>query len=194
MHARTRDHHRPVSQAADQVVAWKNQVREKPADEDEAKAFLADYQQSPPETVTAVVVVDTATSQVRSGIDRVKVEFAELPSALVDELIADGRLMNAAGGFLAQDPRLIPYLTSMANLRASWGCRSPFSSASSRNRDLPDLTGAGVSLYSPLDKWRVGIDAMRSIRVGLALYLYEFRSIGYSPSANTGGAARAARR
>ncbi|MBI4032116.1 Maf family protein [Candidatus Berkelbacteria bacterium] len=106
---------------SDQVVAWHDEIREKPADEAQARAFLVDYQQAAPETVTAVVVVNTETGVEKVGLDRVQVEFSPLPKALVDELIAEGSLMHAAGGFLAQDPLLTPFLTIHGELESVMG-------------------------------------------------------------------------
>jgi septum formation protein len=95
---------------SDQVVVWQGTIREKPAHAEEARAFLRGYAEGPAETVTAVVVTNTATGVRQQGIDRATVWFRRIPEAVIDQIIARGEVFTHAGGFSITDPLLEAYI------------------------------------------------------------------------------------
>lgn len=95
---------------SDQVVAWNGRILEKPENNQEEREFLRGYATHPAETVTAVVVVNTATGKRRDGVSRAKVWFRDIPAHIVDELIAIRDVFSHAGGFSIKDPLLQDYI------------------------------------------------------------------------------------
>lgn len=97
----------------DQVVVWGGQVREKPADKDEAVRFLSDYSENLVQTVTAVVVTDTATSRTRHAVDVATVYFHEIPDEAVIAAVERGDVMHSCGAFTLEDPSIAPYVEAV---------------------------------------------------------------------------------
>jgi len=95
---------------SDQVVVWQGTIREKPEHADKAHAFLRSYAEAPAETVTAVVVTNTATGVRRQGVDLARVWFRRIPEAVIDQVIAQGEIFSYAGGFSITDPLLAAYI------------------------------------------------------------------------------------
>jgi septum formation protein len=95
---------------SDQVVIWQGKIREKPAHTEEARAFLRGYAEGPAETVTAVVVTNTATGVRRQGVDRATVWFHRIPEGVIEQVIAQGDIFAHAGGFSITDPLLEAYI------------------------------------------------------------------------------------
>ena len=89
---------------SDQVDICNGEIREKPKDAEQAREFLRSYNKYPAETVTAVVVVNTANQKRKDGMDIVKVYFHPLPENKINELIANGCIFSCAGGFCINDP------------------------------------------------------------------------------------------
>jgi septum formation protein len=95
---------------SDQVVVWQGTIREKPVYAEEARAFLRSYAESPAETVTAVVVTNTATGLRQQGVDRATVWFRRIPEEVIAQVIAQGDIFAHAGGFSITDPLLEAYI------------------------------------------------------------------------------------
>jgi septum formation protein len=95
---------------ADQVVVWRGTIREKPAHAEEVRAFLQGYAEGPAETVTAVVVTNTATGVRQQGVDRATVWFRRIPEKVITQVIARGDVFAHAGGFSITDPLLEAYI------------------------------------------------------------------------------------
>lgn len=89
---------------SDQVDVCSGEIREKPVDEKQAREFLQNYNKYPVETVTAVVVINTANQKKAEGIDVAKVFFKPLSENKIDEIINDGCVFTCAGGFCINDP------------------------------------------------------------------------------------------
>jgi septum formation protein len=94
---------------SDQVVLYKGQVREKPVNEKEAREFLLSYKDTGPETLGAVVVVNTETGKRASGLQTSKICFKPFPIDIINEHINSGMALRGAGGFSIQDPILRDY-------------------------------------------------------------------------------------
>jgi len=84
---------------SDQVVVWEGEIREKPENEKEVKEFLEGYNAYPAETVTAVVVTNTATGKQAEGVDIAKVHFLSFSEKDINEIIKEGGVFHLAGGF-----------------------------------------------------------------------------------------------
>jgi septum formation protein len=95
---------------ADQVVAHGGQIREKPGSADEARHFMRTGSDGPSETVSAVVVTDSATGRRAAGVDIVRIYLRPLPEALIEDRIADGEVFYCAGALRIEDPLIEPYI------------------------------------------------------------------------------------
>ena len=95
---------------ADQVVECAGEVREKPESEAEARRYLASYLTEPAQTNSAVVVTNTRTGKQAEGIDIAQTYFKFIPDSVVDELIADGAILESAGAFIIENPITAPYV------------------------------------------------------------------------------------
>ncbi len=107
---------------ADQVVAFRGQIREKPECEAECRMYLKSYEDEPACTVTAVVITNTATGKQVSGVDIAKQWFLPIPDDIVSRVLSKGDIMYCSGGFMVcfvcvcalhpqiDDPDFAPYL------------------------------------------------------------------------------------
>ena len=95
---------------SDQVVVCNGELREKPRSAEEVRRYLASYAHYPAQTNTAVVVHNTATGKCVEGLDIACVYYQPLPETVVEQLIAEGGVFSAAGGFLVEDPLAEPYI------------------------------------------------------------------------------------
>lgn len=89
---------------SDQVVVWNRTIREKPENEAQAREYLGRAAEHPSETVTAMVVINTATGKQAEGVDVAKVYFSDIPEEIISRLIEEGNIFNQAGGFSIDDP------------------------------------------------------------------------------------------
>jgi septum formation protein len=88
---------------ADTVVLWKDEVREKPKDKEEATEFLRGYNEAPAVVVTGVVVTDLVTSKMSSAADKATVHFKHHSDEEISRLVVDGHVLNYAGAFTLLD-------------------------------------------------------------------------------------------
>jgi septum formation protein len=85
-------------------------LREKPESEEQAREYLTSYGDRPAQTNTAVVVTNTQTKKQAEGLDIARVFFREIPSDVIDQLIAGGLVMKTSGGFIIEHPLINPYI------------------------------------------------------------------------------------
>ncbi len=95
---------------SDQVVVCQGVIREKPIGASQAREFLESYSHYPAETVTAVVVTNTATNVQAEAVDVAKIFFKPLPAELIDRLVATDYTYRLSGGFAADNPLLVHYI------------------------------------------------------------------------------------
>jgi septum formation protein len=95
---------------ADSVVIYKNELREKPKDEDQAREFLRSYGDGPVEVVSAVYIVNTQTGKTASGLESGKFYFHKVPEKVIHELVLMGRVMEGVGAFDIDDPAIQRYI------------------------------------------------------------------------------------
>jgi septum formation protein len=98
---------------SDQVVSFNGVIREKPGDVNEARHFLETLHECPNKCVSSVVVTNTQTLSQVVGQDAPMVYMNKLPSPIIDELIAEGRVLTQAGGFGIENPIIKPYIKSI---------------------------------------------------------------------------------
>ena len=98
---------------ADQVVGWKDEIREKPESTEQASEYLRTYYLAPAYTTSAVAVTNTATGKRVAGVNVVKIIFRQIPEDVIEKLIKEGSIFSRAGGYEVRDPLLMPYMKSM---------------------------------------------------------------------------------
>lgn len=94
----------------DTVVIYKDQLFEKPVDENDARRMLESYGSSPAEVLTGVAVTNTATGKTTSGTESAKVYFHKIPSPRIEEMIKHGQIFDFAGAFHPDDPAIKPFI------------------------------------------------------------------------------------
>lgn len=94
----------------DHVVVHNGIVREKPSTIEEARHFLQSYSGSCAVNISAVVVTNTGSKKQVEGVDTATVFFREIPVNVIDSILAERKVLSAAGGFIVQDPLLTPYI------------------------------------------------------------------------------------
>lgn len=104
---------------SDQVVVYQGEIREKPENEIEARAFLESYDGSFAETVTSVVVTDLVTGKRAEGVDIAKVYFTSFSQHDIEELILDGRVFHIAGGFSIDGEKWVDHIDRIEGTRDS---------------------------------------------------------------------------
>jgi septum formation protein len=104
---------------ADQVVECAGEMREKPESIEEARRYLASYATEPAQTNSAVVVTDVRTGGQAAGIDIATTYFKPFPESTIDDLIADGAILESAGAFLIEHPLIQPYIDHIEGTRDS---------------------------------------------------------------------------
>jgi septum formation protein len=105
-----RIHHEAILITSDQVVVCNGTILEKPENEAQAREYLHRYATFPAQTVTAVVVTNTATGRRAEGIDVARVVFREIPNDVIDGFLRSADVFRHAGGFSIEDPLLKDYI------------------------------------------------------------------------------------
>jgi len=98
---------------ADQVVGWKEEIREKPENAQQAREYLRTYYLAPAYATSAVAVTNTATGKRVSGVNVVKIIFRQIPEDVIEKLIEEGSIFSRAGGYEVRNPVLMPYIKNM---------------------------------------------------------------------------------
>src|SRR3989338_10915188 len=96
---------------SDQVVVFDGAIREKPENREEALMFLRGYSPSGcVETVTAVVVTNTATGHSEEGVDVARIWFRAIPTDIIVKYIDTGEAYIHGGGFDHEHELLAPFV------------------------------------------------------------------------------------
>lgn len=104
---------------ADQVVVCDGVIRGKPENTDQAREFIRSYGKYPMETVSAVVVTNTATGKRAEGIDVARIFFHPIPENVIEEAIAIGRVLHCAGAMRCEDPPLSAFVSRFEGTKDS---------------------------------------------------------------------------
>jgi hypothetical protein len=89
---------RTVGRPLVKVVIHKGVIREKPASEEQARAFIRSYADEPATTVGACVCVCLDTSVSYKDVEVNSAEISAIPERSIDALIKEGMVFNCAGG------------------------------------------------------------------------------------------------
>lgn len=95
----------------DQVVVHQGRILEKPASEEEARAFIKSYANSFASTVGSVMCTALSTGRSSSAVDVADVYMVELPGENVNQLVEEGIIFRCAGGLMVEHPLVAPYVT-----------------------------------------------------------------------------------
>jgi septum formation protein len=96
--------------AADQVVVWNNQLREKPQSKEQAAQWLTHYHQHPALVINGIYVINTTNGMHAQTAETGICEFAPIPQDIAHHIAQKGNMMDAAGGFKVADPDVAPYV------------------------------------------------------------------------------------
>ncbi|MEY4744364.1 MAG: hypothetical protein RL272_309 [Candidatus Parcubacteria bacterium] len=99
---------------SDQVAVFRGEVREKPASETEAVRWLRQYSGTGVDTVTTVVVTDTATRRSIHGTHQATAHFAPLPPKAIADAVVRGHVLHSCGAFTIDDPHIGPYVGGLS--------------------------------------------------------------------------------
>ncbi|XP_022765694.1 maf-like protein DDB_G0281937 isoform X4 [Durio zibethinus] len=101
---------------SDQVVIYEGVVREKPANEKEAREFIQGYSGGHAATVGSVLVTNLKTGFRKGAWDRVEIYFHEIPDEIIEKLIEEGTVLHVAGGLIIEHPLIKPYVKQVVSL------------------------------------------------------------------------------
>jgi len=104
---------------ADQVAVCNGKICEKPNNQKEAREFIRAYRTYPMETVSSVVVTNLETGQRAEGVDVAKVYFKDFPESVIDEAIANGRVMHCSGAMRCEEPPFSNYIEKFEGTKDS---------------------------------------------------------------------------
>eukprot|EP01080_Neovahlkampfia_damariscottae_P009517 gene9517-1724_t len=112
-----KDHPESILITCDQIVLFKDKVREKPEDIEEAKNFLRSYEFGPAVCVNGIVVTNTKTKKTVCGYNRASIHFKKIPEDVIDKLIKEGDAMNCSGGFASEEENMQPFIEKIEGTR-----------------------------------------------------------------------------
>ncbi|XP_016748602.1 7-methyl-GTP pyrophosphatase isoform X2 [Gossypium hirsutum] len=92
------------------VVVYEGVVREKPANEKEAREFIKGYSGGHAATVGSVIVTNLKTGFRKGEWDRVEIYFHKIPDEIIEKLIEEGAVLHVAGGLIIEHPLIMPYV------------------------------------------------------------------------------------
>lgn len=95
---------------SDQVVVCNGEIIEKPESAEEERRFLHLYAEHPSQTITSIVVTNTATGMRKEDIDTSTVWFLPFPDDIIECAIKEGKVFAWAGGYNIIDPLFAPYV------------------------------------------------------------------------------------
>lgn len=98
---------------ADQVIVWNGEIREKPENEEQAKAYLCSLHEAPSRIVNGIAVTNTATGKQLALNDISIVAFRQILDEDIHYIIKTGKVFSWAGGFATEDPLFVPYVESI---------------------------------------------------------------------------------
>ena len=93
----------------DQIVLFQNEIRNKPEDETEARAFLESYQDGAiVQTISAVVATHVPSGRQSGEIDLCTVHWSGIPPSAIDNFLeSKPGIYHSCGGFLIEDPDFV---------------------------------------------------------------------------------------
>lgn len=110
----------------DQVVLFKDTIREKPESETEAVQFLSSYSDQMVSTISGVVVTHFPSMVQRSGVDVAKVYWKTISPQIVRKVVNKNEIYKSAGGFKIEDDDLNPLIRRIEGTESSNCCCFPY--------------------------------------------------------------------
>jgi septum formation protein len=104
---------------SDQVACSNGEIIEKPQNADDVRRFLTLIGGNLTQTVTAVVVANTKTGERKEGVDIGTVWFRKFPKDFIEQIVANPRTYELAGGFDIDDPLFEAYVDRIEGERES---------------------------------------------------------------------------
>ena len=104
---------------ADQVVTQGPvgpgaRILEKPESAEEFRAVARSYVDSPPSTVSGLVVTNLGTGARARGVDVVEIRFGSpFPDSTLETLLAEGDVFYCAGGIMVEHSLVTPHIQEM---------------------------------------------------------------------------------
>ncbi|XP_027150640.1 maf-like protein DDB_G0281937 isoform X2 [Coffea eugenioides] len=96
--------------AADTVVVYEGNIREKPSSKDEARHYIKGYSGGCAATVSSVVITNLKSGIRKGEWDKVEIRFQDIPDQVIDSLIEEGNVLNVAGALIIEHPLILPYV------------------------------------------------------------------------------------
>ena len=103
----------------DQVVCWRNEIMEKPVDDEEAKRFIKRFHLHPVRTVGSIVLTNCVSNKRVEGVDNCTIHFSEIPEHVIDRMVADGEVVHCCGALMIEHPLIRPYIRSIEGSEAA---------------------------------------------------------------------------
>ncbi|XP_024973215.1 maf-like protein DDB_G0281937 isoform X1 [Cynara cardunculus var. scolymus] len=97
----------------DQVVVYEGTIREKPANDEEARQFIKGYSGKHAATVSSVFVTNLTTGFTKGDCDKVEIHFHDIPDHVIDKLLEEGLVLNVAGALIIEHPLIVPYVKEL---------------------------------------------------------------------------------
>jgi predicted house-cleaning NTP pyrophosphatase (Maf/HAM1 superfamily) len=104
---------------ADQIVLFKDEVREKPENRDEAIHFLSSYSCDKVSTISAVVATHFPSGRQAYEVDIATVYWKEIPSDAIHRVVDRAQIFTSAGGALHHAYIIYPSFISGGTLAAN---------------------------------------------------------------------------
>lgn len=99
-----------IALSADQVVAVAGTIRGKPPTRERAREYLESYRHHYAETISAIVVANTATGHRAIGVDRARIFINPLDDETIEKILDEGTVFHCAGGFAIDHPLMAPFV------------------------------------------------------------------------------------
>lgn len=96
--------------AADQVIVWGEELREKPASKEQAYEWLCHYSLHPAHVINGIYVLNTNTHKSAGALETSHCYFKEIPHDVAHMLVEKGDVLDAVGGFKVDNRDLKPYI------------------------------------------------------------------------------------
>ncbi len=95
---------------SDQVTLYKDEIREKPIDMQQTRAFIDSYSGDKASTITAIVITNLNSGKQFAETDLATIYFKEIPETARETIIQECDLLNCSGGFVIDHPLAEPYI------------------------------------------------------------------------------------
>lgn len=95
---------------ADQVIVCNGRILEKPANADEARAYISSYGNSPCHTVGSLVLTDVPAGKQIDRVDTTTIHFDAISPATCEALIDEGEVMFCAGALMIEHKLVEPFI------------------------------------------------------------------------------------